>query len=53
MANSKLNYMMYADDTTLYFNLEGFDCRNQNNVINSEIEKNNLWFKLNKLSRNS
>ena len=22
MASSKLNYMMYADDTTLYFNLE-------------------------------
>ena len=44
---------MYADDTTLYFNLEGFDCRNLDNVINSEIQKINLWLKLNKLSRNA
>ena len=32
--------MMYVDDTTLYFNLEDFDCRNVNNVNHSEIEKN-------------
>ena len=43
MASSKFNYMMYADDTTLYFNLEDFDCQNLNNEINSEIEKMNLW----------
>ena len=53
MASSKLNYMMYAEDTTLYFNLEDFDCRNLNNKINSEIEKINLWLKLNKLSLNA
>ena len=52
MARSKLNCMMYADDTTLYFNLEDFDCRNLDNEINSEIAKNYLWFKLNKLSLN-
>ena len=45
MASSKLNYMMYADDTTLYFNLEDFDRRNLDNEINSEIEK--LTFGLN------
>ena len=50
MASSKFNYMMYADDTTLYFNLEDFECRNLDNEINSEIEKINLWLKLNKLS---
>ena len=53
MASSKFNYryMMYADDTTLY--LEDFDCRNLDNEINSEIEKINLWLKLNKLSLNA
>ena len=45
--------MMYADDTILYFNLEDFDCRNLDNEINSEIEKINLWLKLNKLSLNA
>ena len=53
MASSKLNYLMYADDTTLYFNLKDFDCRNLDYVINSEIEKINLWLKLNKLSLNA
>ena len=53
MASSKFNYMMYADDTTLYFNLEDFNCRNLDNEINSEIEKINLWLKLNKLSLNA
>ena len=53
MASSKLNYMMYADDTTLYFNLEDFDCRNLDNEFNSEIENINLWLKLNKLSLNA
>ena len=47
MAGSKLNYMMNHDDTTLYFNLEDFACQNLDNVINSEIEKINLWVKLN------
>ena len=53
MACSKLNYLMYADDTTLYFNLEDFDWQNLDNVINSEIEKNNLWLKLDNLSLNA
>ena len=53
MASSKLNYMMYADDTTLYFNLEYFDCQNLDNEINSEMKKNNLWFKLSILSLNA
>ena len=53
MANSKINDIMYVNDTTLYFNLEDFDCRNLDNEINSEIEKINLWLKLNKLSLNA
>ena len=27
VASNKFNYMMYADDKTLYFNLENFDCQ--------------------------
>ena len=55
MASSMLNYMMYiyADDTTLYFNLEDFYCRNLDNVTNSEIKKLNLCLKLSKLSLNA
>ena len=44
--------MLTSDDTTLYFYLEDFDCQNQDNEINSKIEKINLWLKLNKLSLN-
>ena len=33
--------------------LEDFDCRNLDNEINSEIEKINLWLKLNKISLNA
>ena len=53
MASNKLNYMMYADDSTLHHNLKDFDCRYLDNEINSEIEKNNLWLKLNKSSLNA
>ena len=49
MASSKLNCMMYAGDTTLYFNLEDFDCQNLDNEINSDIEKINLWLKYKKI----
>ena len=30
---------MYADDTTIYFNLENFDPDNVSNEINNEFEK--------------
>ena len=30
---------MYADNTTIYFNLEYFDPETLNNEINSELEK--------------
>ena len=45
--------MLTSDDTTPYFNLEDFDCQNQDNEINSKIEKINLWLKLSKLSLNA
>ena len=43
---------MYADDTTIYFNLEDFPVLNREQEINKELEKLNLWFKLNKLTLN-
>ena len=48
----KLKCIMYADDTTIYFNLEDFDPATRERDINSELEKINVWLKLNKLSLN-
>ena len=43
---------MYADDTTIYFNLNDFPLINREVEINSELEKVNTWLKLNKLVTN-
>ena len=43
---------MYADDTIICFNLEDFTHLNMENEINYEIEKINIWLKVNKLSLN-
>ena len=43
---------MYADDTTIYFNLNDFPLINREIEINSELEKVNTWLKLNKLAIN-
>ena len=48
----KLKFIMYADDTTIYFSLEDFDPTTRERDINSELEKINIWLKLNKLSLN-
>ena len=48
----KIKFIMYADDTTIYFNLEDFDPATIERDINSELEKINVWLKLNKLSLN-
>ena len=40
---------MYADDTTIYFNLNDFPVINREVKINNELEKVNTWLKLNKL----
>ena len=47
------NFLMYADDTTIYFNLEDFDHLTKETDINRELEKVNIWLKLNKLSLNT
>ena len=36
-------FNMYADDTTIYFNLEDFDPETLNNEINSELVKISIW----------
>ena len=43
---------MYADDSTIYFNLEDFPANNREQEINRELEKLNIWFQLNKLTLN-
>ena len=44
---------MYADDTTIYFNLEDFDPDNVSNEINNELEKITKLLQINKLSLNT
>ena len=51
--SNRLNFLMYADDTTIYFNLEDFDNLTKETDINRELEKVNIWLKLNKLSLNT
>ena len=43
---------MYADDTSIYFNLEDFPLEDREVLINDELEKVNKWLKLNKLAVN-
>ena len=51
-ASAIFNYIMYADDTTLYCNLEDFvDCDTET-AINRELQKINLWLQRNKLKLN-
>ena len=51
-SSNLFNYLMYADDTTLYFNLEDIDSVNMNESINIHLENINVWLKLNKLTVN-
>ena len=51
-ASNKFNYLMYADDTTLYFNLENVDENNLEADISNELKHINLWLNINKLSLN-
>ena len=44
---------MYADDTTIYFNIDDFGQQNTEVEINTELEKVSTWLKLNKLSLNA
>ena len=44
---------MYADDTTLYFNIEDFPLQSREADINYELKKVSTWLQLNKLSLNT
>ena len=54
--NSRLDFIMYADDTTLITSLETFSDRKKNiyieNNINTEISKITTWLKSNMLNLN-
>ena len=47
-----LSFLMYADDTTIYFNLEDFPVHNRHIKINRELDKVTTWLKVNKLFLN-
>ena len=51
-STNKFKHLMYADDTTLYFNLEDFNSETKNGDINSCLDEINVWLKLNKLTVN-
>ena len=44
---------MYADDTTIYFNLEDFSGINVEENVSNELNQVNSWLPLNKLSLNT
>ena len=51
-ASAIFNYIMYADDTTLYCNLEDFVDYDTETAINRELQKINLWLQRHKLTLN-
>ena len=44
-SSKMLSFLMYADDTTIYFNLEGFPIHNRHIEINRELDQVNTWLK--------
>ena len=48
-ASNKCKFLMYADGTTINFNIEDFDTNNLEAEINKELEQVNTWPKVNKL----
>ena len=51
--SNKLNYIMYADDTTLYFKVEDFPKDDLRNCVTNELNKIHLWLQNNKLPLNA
>lgn len=49
---SRFSFLLYADDTTISFNLDNFSNTHLIEDINSELEKVNMWLKCNKLKLN-
>ena len=51
--SSKLfNFLMYADDATLYCRLEDITSKNKSDIINIELEGVHSWLKANRLALN-
>ena len=50
--SNKINFLMYADDTTIYFNLENFSRDDVVSCVSIELNKVNDWLPENKLSLN-
>ena len=44
-SSKMLSFLMYADNTTIYFNLEDFPLHNRHIEINTELDKVNTWLK--------
>ena len=51
-SSEKLRSLMYADDTTIYFNLEDFETNSFEIEINAELQKVSTWLKKNNLFLN-
>ena len=51
--SKKFKFLMYADDTTIDFNLEDFSGINVEENVSNELNKVNSWLLLNKLSLNT
>ena len=51
--SKRLSFNMYADYTTIYFDLEDFEKDNMEHQINDELKRVNIWLKLNKLTLNT
>ena len=51
--SKKLKFLLYADDTTIYFNLEDFSGINVEENVSNELNTVNSWRSLSKLSLNT
>ena len=40
------SFLMYADDTTIYFNLKDYPASSREIAINKELDEINVWLKL-------
>ena len=52
-SSNLFEFLMYADDTTLYCSIDKLATNNINNVINEHLDKVNVWMNSNKLVLNS
>ena len=52
-SSNLFEFLMYADDTTLFCSIDKLATNNINNVINEHLDKVNVWMNSNKLVLNS